>query len=264
MAEMCNPRAMRDPALDCPRMNEWMLDYPAGIPDGLGGFTYPEAAPVYAGSQSGPQLQEIGQGTGVYAVTVMPLPPEVSAMIQFPSQGGQATPPSPIYCQVPVELIPSAAGARDQYFLAPPPNPDDAARAEQWARSAGIPFLPTIACTADLLVAPSYGGGNAYSANVSAQITYPANGGTVSGPFQVLGTATFTNDVVRFYKIEIMGGQWSNWVTVGTTHEAPVLNGVLEQLPALPPGQYQLRLWLQSAINDDPALQPYTISFTAQ
>jgi hypothetical protein len=52
---------------------------------------------------------------------------------------------------------------------------------------------------------------------------------------------------VQFYKLEIgAGNNPSQWTTLGETHDAPVLNGVLEVLHAyaLAPGPYVIRLVL--------------------
>src|SRR5690606_1819372 len=100
---------------------------------------------------SGPWLHQVEPD--LYRVLVHSIPPEVGQSIQFGVDPGQQPPPAPIYCQVPVELVGSAPAAREQLFIAPPPNAQDAVKAEQWARANGVPFLPTIACNPDLLSA---------------------------------------------------------------------------------------------------------------
>jgi len=62
----------------------------------------------------------------------------------------------------------------------------------------------------------------------------------------IIGTASFDPAVVEFYKIElgIPNGGDIQWLTLGETHNTPVVNGQLEWLQAegLPPGLYYLRL----------------------
>jgi hypothetical protein len=79
------------------------------------------------------------------------------------------------------------------------------------------------------------------------RITSPAQGDTVSGILPIVGTADFDPQKVQFYKIELgipKGDGQYDWVTLGETHNTPVVNGTLEMLhaDALAPGQYLLRL----------------------
>ncbi|HMT21256.1 MAG TPA: hypothetical protein PKE20_08440, partial [Promineifilum sp.] len=78
------------------------------------------------------------------------------------------------------------------------------------------------------------------------RITSPADGDTLSGNVPIIGTASFDPAVVEFYKIElgIPNGADVQWLTLGETHNTPVVNGQLEFLQAegLPPGVYYLRL----------------------
>ncbi len=66
------------------------------------------------------------------------------------------------------------------------------------------------------------------------RITSPADGDTVSGNIPIIGTASFDPAVVEFYKIElgIPSGSDIQWLTLGETHNTPVVNGVLEVLQA--------------------------------
>ncbi len=238
LRNVCAIGALRDPALDCTAQTaDWMLDSPAGLPDGSGGLMYP--APVLPTPDqpppSGVWLREIEPD--IYRVLVHPLPPQISQSIVFSAPPGQVAPPSPLYCQVPVELAAYDPGAREQLFLAPPLDPQDAARAEQYARSAGLAFLPTIACSQELINAAG-----AAPTAVTAYIASPANGQTVSGPFDILGTAQFAPEQADYYKIEIIGGPFAGWTTVNTVHPGSVVNGVLESIPALSTGTYQLQL----------------------
>lgn len=43
LREMCDVRSLRDPAADCRRISEWMLDSPAALPDAEGNLIYPPA-----------------------------------------------------------------------------------------------------------------------------------------------------------------------------------------------------------------------------
>ena len=78
------------------------------------------------------------------------------------------------------------------------------------------------------------------------RITSPKDGDTISGNVPIVGTASFDPAVVEFYKIElgIPNGPDIQWLTLGETHNTPVVNGLLEalQAEALPPGLYFLRL----------------------
>ncbi len=155
---ICSIQALHDPALDCgSTVNEWFLDGPAGIPDAQGNLQFPpQAQPTQVQQpQAGPWLKQIQPS--IFQVLVSPIDPGVASSIQFQVQPGQPTPPAPLYCQVPVELAGSAPAAREQLFIAPPPVPADAVQAENYARANGYAFLPTIACTPDLLSAS--GGG---------------------------------------------------------------------------------------------------------
>ena len=259
---LCDLFALRDPATDCAgTVSEWLLDGPAGLPDGNGGLIFPaqQAAPDGNPPQTGPWLQEIQPD--IYRVLSQPIPPEIGSQIQFQQVSGQVAPPAPIYCQVPIEAASMAPGARDQLFIGPPPDAADAAQAETWARSNGLAFLPTIACDAGLLsLSPGAGG----PIVITAQILSPTPGQVVSGETPVIGTVQFSPDQALYYKVEISGGQFGgNWVTVGDTHTNSVVNGQLEYLAALPPDNYQVRLVVVG--HDGNFVQPpYTVPFTAQ
>jgi hypothetical protein len=173
------------------------------------------------------------------------LPPQFAGQITLSVPPGQRQPPPPIYCQVPVELEPSAAAVGAQYllFIAPPDRPDEAVDAEQFAQQNNLAFLPTIACQPELLV----GGGPGYGpAVVTAVITSPQPGAVLSGETPIIGTVQFTADQAKFYKLDVIGGPFTDWVTIGTTHDNSVVNGQLENLyvPGLAPGSYRLRLVL--------------------
>jgi penicillin-binding protein 1C len=255
--EICDVRRLKDPATDCPRMNEWMLDTPAGIPDENGNLVIPPAPQQPQQPAGAPQLTEVSPG--VFQVLAFRLNPGIASSIQFSVSPGQPTPPPPIYCQVPPELAGAAAGAQAQLFIAPPPVPEDAVAAENYARSNGLAFLPTITCTPELL----QGGGGAGGPTVAAAfITSPKPGDVLNAETPIMGTVQFSPDQAKFYKLEVRGGNFSDWVTIGTTHSESVVNGQLENLyvPGLAPGDYVLRLVIVD--NGGGFLQaPYEVPF---
>jgi penicillin-binding protein 1C len=244
LREMCDIRQLRDPATGCPATSaEWFLDGPAGIPDADGNLQYYEQ-PLAQQPGNNPNL--VMTEPGIYQALVFRLAPEISSQISFSVPPGEPIPPSPIYCRVPPELTASAAGAQAQYFIAPPPVQADAAAAEEYARANGLAFLPTIDCSPDLLVGGGGAAGGFGPPIVTAVITQPQPGQVLSGETPVLGTVQFSGDQADFYKIEIIGGQFPDWTTIGSTHGESVVNGQLESLyvPALQPGSYRMRLVL--------------------
>ena len=153
-----------------------------------------------------------------------------------------------------------ALGAREQLFLAPPSTSQkDAVSAENYARSHGLAFLPTIDCSASLLQP-----GPGYGPNVvTAVITSPTPGQVLTDAIDVVGTVQFSPDQANFFKLEIIGPGFPDWTTIGSTHHESIINGRLETLyvPALQAGSYQLRLalvdWTGGFLQ-----QPYVVPFT--
>jgi hypothetical protein len=255
--EICDVRRLKDPAADCPRVREWFLDSPAGLLDENGNMNFPPAQPAQQqpAVSSGPQLRQVSPG--VYQVLAYRLNPGVAASIQFTS-AGRLPPPAPIYCQVPVELAGSAAGAQEQLFIAPPPDPDDAVNAENYARTNGLAFLPTVACSPELL----QGGGAGGPIVTTAVITSPSPGQVLKDVTTIVGTVQFSPDQGKFYKVEVVGGQFNDWVTIGPVHTDNVVNGKLDDLnvPGLQPGNYKVRLVIVD--NTGGFLQPpYEVPF---
>ena len=244
LRQFCDVSRLTDPAPDCgAKVSEWVLDSPAGRPTTDGTLDYPAPPPALPPITSGPNLQLVEPG--VFRVMAHRLPPQIAGQITLSVPPGQRQPPAPIYCQVPIELEPSAAAVGAQYllFIAPPDRPDEAVEAELFARQNNLAFLPTIACQPELLV----GGGPGYGpAVVTAVITSPQPGAVLTGETPIIGTVQFTADQARFYKIDVIGGPFTDWVTIGTTHENSVVNGQLENLyvPGLAPGSYRMRLVL--------------------
>ena len=241
LREICDVRRLQDPATDCSRITEWFLDTPAAVPDADGNLYYPPPpAPTQPPAASPGQPNPVEVSPGVYRVLAFRLAPEIANLIQFSVAPGQVAPPPPLYCQVPPELAPLAGGAQEQLFIAPPPVPEDAAAAEQYARARGLAFLPTIACSPELM----QGGGGYGPTITTAVITSPTPGQVLTQETPIMGTVQFTADQGKFYKLEVIGGPFADWVTIGTTHTENVVNGQLENLyvPGLAPGAYQLRL----------------------
>ncbi|MCU0496567.1 MAG: transglycosylase domain-containing protein [Anaerolineae bacterium] len=263
LREVCNFRAMQDPTPNCPLIREWALDGPAGLPSGDGGLYYPQQAPINAPPDTGDYVSLAYPG--VYRAVVIPLAPEVSASLQIQVGPGDIAPPSPKYCRVRVDQVSNAVGAQEFLFIAPPPNPNDAAQAEQYARSTNLPFLPTIQCSPEMLAG---GGGGGYGPIVAtAIVTSPQPGEAIPvGGMPILGTVVWAPGQAMYYKVEIIGGQFTDWTTIGDIHYNTVENGQIEFLPGAPglqPGNYQLRLVIIG--NDASALQqPYVVSFVVQ
>jgi hypothetical protein len=173
----------------------------------------------------------------VPAVALPPLPHDVQV-----SLGDSDLPPQP-FCHfnpgTQIEFLP--ADAQALLFLEPPRNPESLRGAHEWAAEHNLPILPAAACTEDLLAM-------ARDPNAPAvwRITSPKAGDQVKGILPIVGVADFNPAEVQFYKIELGMGDFNDpqWVTLGSTHQSPVVNGTLEMLHAdgLPPGDYLLRL----------------------
>ncbi len=243
LRQICDIRRLQDPAQNCPAtVNEWFLDSPAGLPDADGNLIYPPNSPRQPEiiPQRGSYVQILEPG--VMRSAVFRLDPGLASAIQFPVAAGERQPPPPLYCRVPLELVSSTPGVTEQLFIPPPPVQADAVEAEEYARARGLAFLPTIECTPELLQ-----GGGQVAPGVLAVIQSPAPGSTITDATPIIGTAQFSPGQANFYKLEIIGGQFGNWTTIGQTHANSVINGQLEILPGPPglqPGQYRLRLAL--------------------
>ncbi len=254
LKRLCDVRTLSDPAMQCnANQTEWLLDGPAGVPDEAGNLNYvPQNQAQSQPPASGPWLQEYEPG--IYRVLVQPIPPNVAAGIQFETQ---PAPPPPRYCQVPVELASSAPNARDQLFIAPPPVPEDAVAAERYADDRNLAYLPTIACSPELLAAQDFG-----PQIVTAVITSPTSGQQINSIIPIMGTVQFTPDQVDYYHFFIKGGQFADWTPLGSMHQQSVVNGQLEILhgDALQSGSYQLQLALYK--NENYVQTPYEVWFT--
>jgi membrane peptidoglycan carboxypeptidase len=236
---LCNAAALRDPATGCPQGRvEWLLTSPALQPS-EGGQLLPGAlvAPT-AQPGNGPRLVDIDPW--IVQTTVLPLGGAGSG-IPVLSVGRHTSPP-PAYCLVPNEIAGQVPQAVQQVFIKPPKFADEEVFARQYAASNGIPILPPIPCTAELV--SMAGNVNPGAQGVVANITAPSPGQAVSGTVSVIGTAIFSPGQALYYKVEIQGPQFPGWTTIDQTRNVSVSNGVLATFGAtgLVPGTYQLRL----------------------
>jgi hypothetical protein len=239
--EICELRGMQDPATGCGARAEWFLDSPPLLPDGQGNLVSPEvpqAPPQEQQQQFGPQLLE--REPGIFEVVVRPVDAAQAAILA--SQNGGAI--TPKYCMVPVEVISSVPDARTQIFIAPPSQPERQRAAYQFAMSANIPILPQLPCTGETIqnFGPAIPG-------VVAQIVSPQAGQSVSGNIPIYGVVNYPDGYFfDYYKVEVRGGPFVEWTTMGEVHHNEILEpGLLETFfaEALPPGPYELRIWLQ-------------------
>jgi hypothetical protein len=192
------------------------------------------------------------------AVALPPLPVET----QVASAGESSVLPPQLFCHFPqgVEMALLPPDALPQVFLSPPHNQESLKSAHEWAQANNVAVLPAAACNEELLAL-------ARDPNAPAvwRIISPKPGEKVNGVLPIMGTADFDPAVVQFYKIELgmpQGDNNFNWVTLGETHNTPVVNGTLEMLhaDALPPGDYLLRLIVVADSNY--VGEPYTIPIT--
>ncbi|NPV67523.1 MAG: hypothetical protein HPY64_10295 [Anaerolineae bacterium] len=258
---VCAIQTLRDPATECPTTKvEWFMDSPALVPDGQGGLTAgstPLSQPLVTPDPDayGPQLNEIEDG--LFQALVKPLAPDLAqALVSRTDPTLPEVPPR--YCLIPNEVDPAMVpGAQTLLFIGPPPDPRDAIYAAAWAQAHNVPILPTLPCTAELLVLGSGG-----PAVVEAYITSPAPGQEVRTEIPIIGTANFTPQQAAYYKLEIRGPAFPEWVTLGQPHSNAVINGQLETLAAagLPSGTYYLRLVIVG-LDGNYLQEPYQVAF---
>ncbi|PID86915.1 MAG: penicillin-binding protein [Chloroflexi bacterium] len=196
------------------------------------------------------------------AVPLPPLPPEMTQANN--SEDADKQPPPQLFCHIfeGAEIATLPPTALPQVFLTPPRNPESLKSAHEWAQANNLAILPTAACNEELLTLA------ARDPNTPAiwRITSPTDKEVVEGIIPIIGTADFDPEEVQFYKLElgIYEGDNIKWLTLGDTHNTPVINGVLETLYAegLAPGEYLLRLIV---IKDSNYVgEPHTIQFSVQ
>ena len=257
LQQVCNVRNLAEGSTNCSTISEWLLDGPAGVPNENGELifsqdqTNQDNGPV-AGQ---PYQQEVSPG--VYRVLASSIPQSVAAGLILQTDPSLPSPPAPRYCQVPYDLAGSAPAAQDLLFLKPPPTTADAIGAEEYAVANGLAYLPTIACNIELL--------NAQGSAVvlTAIITSPSPGQVITEGIPIVGTVQFAPGQADYYKLEVKGGQFAGWTTIGSTHSESVVNGQLEYLPGFPglqPGSYEVRLAVVG--NGNYVQDPYTVPFT--
>jgi hypothetical protein len=120
-----------------------------------------------------------------------------------------------------------------------------------------------------MLSAPPQGVPGGGAQVVVANITSPAPGQAVptSQQIDIVGTAAFSPEQAAFFKVEIQGGPFANFTTLGDINNwknrSGVTNGVLESIMpfALPPGSYVVQL-VVVASDGNLIQQPYQVPFT--
>ncbi len=164
-------------------------------------------------------------------------------------------PEKPAICPLP----PGSAGP-ETLFLLPPEDEAERAKVREWALRHGWPVLIEDLCVGEGVALP---GGEII--NATWRIKSPSSGDVITTTVPVIGTANFSHDQVLFYKVEWgRGEEPSGWITMGQTHDQPVIDGQLEVWHAegLPPGTYSLRLVLVKT--DGNELPPYKVTLTVQ
>ncbi len=236
--QICNASRgnLQDPATGCPpSITEWFLDSPPLVPDGNGGMVQAAPAPQPEYGSTGPQPVEVQPS--VIRVAVFPVSPDYANAIAANDVSGHTVPPR--YCQVPIEVAGQVPGVQDQFFIAPPPDEQDAFYARLWAQANGVAILPQFACNSEMLSAPmaSIGGGGGPQV-VVANITSPTPGQGFSSSQQIdiVGSAVFSPDQAAYYKVEIQGGPYAGFTTLGDVNNwknrSGVSNDVLESIMA--------------------------------
>lgn len=243
--QICRLSSLSDPAANCSTYPEWFLDGPTYVPDGQGGLM-PSGAFV---AQEFPPPAEFGprlvlREPGIWEAIVRPLDDTQRGILQAQFPGSYV---APKYCLVPVEVVAQVGDAQNLLFIAPPDNPNHQRNAYQYAANANIAILPQFPCTGETISAiPSFGPVNP---GVQAAILSPTEGQSVRGDIPIYGIVNYPDGVAfTYYKLEVLGGPFPDWTTLGDVHYNEVLEpNVLETFyaSALPPGYYQLRLWLQ-------------------
>ncbi|MFN2163479.1 MAG: hypothetical protein ACK2UN_15530, partial [Candidatus Promineifilaceae bacterium] len=196
----------------------------------------------------------------VERIPALPLPPLAEELVVENAEDD--APPPQLFCHfsegTDAALLPPET--QPQIFLSPPRNEESLKAAHEWAQANNLAILPLRTCNEELMAL-------ARDPNRVAvwRITEPKAGDTVSGVIPIVGIADFDPAVVQFYKIElgVPNGADIQWMTLGDTHNQPVVNGTLEILhaDALPPGDYFLRLIVVKDSNyvGDPHTIPFSI-----
>jgi len=267
LREVCavNFGALKDPSTACASGgNEWFFDGPVMVPDENGNLVPGPVIEQQPLSANGPQPVEIEPG--IIRVAVFPVQVDLANAIAAQDTSGKTVPPR--YCQVPIEVAGSVGGVQEQLFIAPPPDADDAFYARRWAQASGVAILPQFACNEQMLaMGPGMAGGG-IPAGVTMFISSPTPGQTLPAGSQldVIGTASWGAGQAQFYKIEIKGGPFPDFTTLGDVNSWPfnsgVSNGVLASVMAgvLTPGSYIVQLVMVGP-DSNYIGQPYQVQF---
>lgn len=230
----CTLQSVTNGATECGLGDEeWLLDIKSEAPS-------PSLTPATA-------IAWEALDPGVWRLPAILALPEEIRVVDADRIAGDDPEMSPTSCFFPEgtardELPTSATNA---VFLSAPRNPESLRPAYEWAEENDIPIFPLIACTDEILtgIKPE----RDPRTNAVWRIDSPGPEDTVSGTIQVIGTADFDPTAVQFFKVEIgRGANPENWITIGETHNRPVIAGTLETLvaQAFEPGTYSLRLLL--------------------
>jgi hypothetical protein len=243
---LCDIRTVVPGAEQCqPGRTEWFL-----VIDEPESPTPPPAEPVVTWEKVDP---------AVWRLVAATLPAELAEeLLVVLGDDDELPPPDACYfpAGMPVAALP--ADAVPGVYLEPPRNAESRKGAYEWAAAHGLAVLPRVACSEELLES---GRGSELAI---WRIHMPRNGDTISGVVPIVGTADFDPAAVQFYKLEI-GTPDGQWLTLGETHNTPVVNGQLETLhaDAFPPGTYALRLIVVGS-DSNYVGEPHTVTFDIQ
>ncbi|MCB0007170.1 MAG: hypothetical protein KDE04_11970, partial [Anaerolineales bacterium] len=214
---------------------------------------------------------------GAWKVNVLFISGDIGSTINQAELLDGTRAPTPTMCTVNAGA--NVDGVQTLLLLPVPSHYPDEVRARIWASQYGYRMAPPISCPLSVVrgAAPaaetsgggsslgivgggSSGGGGTSSGSGRYVISSPAAGATLSGVVAIIGTADFDPAQAQYYKLEIgSGANPTEWITFGTTHSSPIVNGQLETLNAagLPPGNYVIRLVVVQNDGNFPA--PYRV-----
>lgn len=235
-----------------------------GVAAAAAGGTSGETAGGDGGSTGAPGASSRGgDGTLQVSSVVVPLPPPpedvvraaaaekktlrwASAILCLPGQEGFGADKAQPVTVLPLpEDVPGSSIGEERRFVV------------EWARANGwAPLAPTEPCTQPMIDAamvagslPGFGSpgvvvtptlGVSYRLNLRPEALLTAR--TV-----LTGTVSYNSAEIEYFKVELGAGrQPMEWITLGSTHAGPVVDGTIETLdaPSLPAGDYIVRLVL--------------------
>jgi len=150
-------------------------------------------------------------------------------------------------------VAPTQAEVSTRTVVEPPfvtaivPSPIETQTASPKGPTATLRHTPRVANTPTSTPGPEITPVELLCPNPDVRITSPAPDQVISTNVAILGTANFLPSRIKFYKVEWgRGSRPGAWITMGTTHDRPVVNGYLETWSAggFSPGIYSLRLIL--------------------